>query len=573
MRDSDMAIGGLVLLGIVGAFAYFLFPNFITRILRAPSYTEIIQAQEREIAAFNHETKIVFSYLTGSWTMKIYHRLDSVVGRGGYEDWIRIVKVERDEVISDSLQNVERQRQIADRLALSLASKKAIRDRTKESIFKLSKSPLDSDIEALQVELDKKRNELSQLLGRFSESRRHLNEKALREWFHRSLLVGLLAAVSVTLSCVAILLIRSSSSAKIVPISRKPAVPNPLSFASKAPRQSGLIKAVESPVLADSAFYSTVEPELGPVPPPIASAFGQLPRTNTALKLASILGGYPDTPASSSHHLSDPGGLIIHTAKVLGHSEPLISLLPDPRIGPVVILAHDIGKVLTLSNQGEGLSACSAQAGRPHDIPSADLLASLAELREEFDEITARSMILAIRHQHSKAEIPLNAPPLTQTILQFIKKADLGASAEESREAAEKMRELAPRVIDAFPYIIPELNVNGCMGGKAEGYLSDGYLFLFKEPVKEKLLSHLDTRNAPVFKGQDPVWNEMALALAGAGLITTQVAAKEAGKKSCLFTIKTSQGQEKAIAIPVSNLAPHLTERWLQANIPKIEVV
>ena len=34
-------------------------------------------------------------------------------------------------------------------------------------------------------------------------------------------------------------------------------------------------------------------------------------------------------------------------------------------------------------------------------------------------------MILAIRHQHSKAEIPLNAPPLTETILQFIKKADL----------------------------------------------------------------------------------------------------------------------------------------------------
>jgi hypothetical protein len=230
----------------------------------------------------------------------------------------------------------------------------------------------------------------------------------------------------------------------------------------------------------------------------------------------------------------------------------------------VVILAHDIGKVLTLSNQGEG---------RPHDIPSADLLASLAELREEFDEITARSMILAIRHQHSKAEIPLNGPPLTEAILQFIKKVDLAAAAEESREAAEKMRELAARVIGAFPYIIPELNVNACMGGNAEGYLSDGYLFLFKEPVKEKLLSHLDTRNAPVFKGQDPVWNEMALALAGAGLITTQLAAKEAGKKSCLFTIKTSQGQEKVIAIPVSNLAPHLTERWLQANIPKIEVV
>jgi hypothetical protein len=111
------------------------------------------------------------------------------------------------------------------------------------------------------------------------------------------------------------------------------------------------------------------------------------------------------------------------------------------------------------------------------------------------------------------------------------------------------------------------------MGGKTEGYLSGGYLFLFKEPVKEKLLGRLDSQDAPVFKGQDPVWNEMALALAGAGLITTKVGEKDAGKKSCLLTIKTSQGQEKVIAIPVSILAPHLKERWLQTNIPKIEVI
>ena len=53
----------------------------------------------------------------------------------------------------------------------------------------------------------------------------------------------------------------------------------------------------------------------------------------------------------------------------------------------------------------------------------------------------------------------------------------------------------------------------------------------------------------------------MALALAGAGLITTKAGAKEAGKKSCLFTIKTPQGQEKAIAIPVASLAPHLNQQ------------
>ena len=495
--------------------------------------------------------------------MKIYRRIESMIGRNAYEDWIQQVKAERNNLVRDTVRDIESQRQIADSLSRSLESKKAIRDRTKESIFKLSKSPLDSEIEALQVELDKKRNELSQVLGRFSETRRYLNEKALREWFHRSLLVGLLIAATLTLLSGAILLGRSSSSGK-GESKNISAGTNFRASLSGASRQPGLIRAVEGPVLSDSAFHFTFEPKTGPIPQPIDSAIGELPKTNTALKLASILAGYPDTPASRSHHLSSPGGLIIHTAKVLRHSEPLLPLLPDPRIGPVVVLAHDIGKVFTLNGRAEG---------QPHDIPSADVLASVAELREDFDEITARSMIHAVRHQHSKAEMPLNVPPLTEMILQFIKKADLAASAEESREAAERMKERLPKVIEVFPYMIPELNVNGCMGGKGEGYLSDGYLFLFKEPVKEKLLRHLDTQDAPVFKGQDPVWNEMALALAEAGLITTKVGERDAGKKSCLFTIKTSQGQEKAIAIPVSNLAPHLKERWLQTNIPKIEMI
>ena len=563
MRDSDIAIGGLVLLGIVGAFAYFLFPNFITSILRGPSYTEIVRAQETELAAFNRETEVVFSYLADSWTMKIYRTIDSMVGGNGYEDWIQQVRAERSNLVQKAVQDVEIQRQVADSLSRSLESKKASRDRTKESIFKLTKSPLDSEIEALQVELDKKRNEISQSLARFSESRRHLNQKVLREWFHRSLMVGMLMALSLTLPAGVILLSRVSSNGK----GESNKISTGTTFRaslSEVVRQPGLIRAMEGPVLSDSSFHFTFEPKTGPIPQPIDSAIGELPKTNTALKLASILGGYPDTPASRSHHLSSPGGLIIHTAKVLRHSEPMLPLLPDPRIGPAVILAHDIGKAFTLSGQAEG---------QPHDIPSADILASVAELREDFDEITARSMILAVRHQHSKAEIPLNVPPLTETILQFIKKADLAASAEESREAAERMKERLPRVTEVFPYIIPELNVNGCMGGKGEGYLSDGYLFLLKEPVKEKLLRHLDTQDAPVFKGQDPVWNEMALALVGAGLIATKVGEKDAGKKSCLFTIKTSQGQEKAIAIPVSNLAPHLRERWLQANIPKIEMI
>jgi hypothetical protein len=563
MRDSDAAIGGLVLVGIVGALAYFLFPNFITGILRGPSYNDIVRVQQNEIAAFNRDTEVVFSYLTDSWTMKIYRRIESIFGRSAYEDWVQQVTAERNNLFQKAVHDVESQRRVADSLSRSLDSKKAIRERAKQSIFKLSKSPLDVEIEALQAELDIKRNELSQALSRFSEGRRQLNQKALREWFHRSLIIGLLVAAGLTLPAGAISLGRisqngKSESTKISPGSRIRA------SLSETVRQPGLIKAVEGPVLSDSSFHFSFEPKTGPISQPIDSALRELPKTNTALKLAGILGGYPDAPASRSHHLSEPGGLITHSANVLRNSEPLLSLLPDPRMGPVAILAHDIGKIFTLTSQGDG---------QPHDIPSADILASIPELRGDFDEMTVRSMILAVRHQHSKAEIPLNAPPMTEPILQFIKKADLAAAAQESREAAQRMKERLPKVLEAFPYILSELNVNGCMGGKAEGYLSDGYLFLFKEAVKEKLLGQVDTQDAPVFKGQDPVWNEMALALAGAGLITIKVGEKDAGKKSCLFTIKTSQGQEKSIAIPASSLAPHLKERWLHMSIPKIEVV
>jgi len=562
MRDSDLAIGGLVLLGIVVALVYFLFPKFITGVLRGPSYAAIIKNQQNEITAFNRETEIIVSYLQDSWTMKAHRKIGAVMSRGGYEDWVQKVQTERTETARDMMGYVDKESPPLERLAQSLESKLSVRDKTKRSFFDLAKSPLDAEIEALQADLDRKTSEHSQFLNRFSEKRRVLNQNVLTEWFKRSLFVGLLMAGILVVVLGMSVAARNSSSANLS-AGKKPATTS-LGFVATAPRQVGLIKQVESPVLADAAFHFSFQPKTGPIPDSISSVLAELPKTNTALKLASILGGYPETPASRSHHLNESGGLIVHTAKVLKHSEPLLPTLPDPKIGPVVILAHDIGKILTLSNDREG---------QPHDIPSADIVASLPELREDFDEMTARSMILAIRHQHSKAEIPLNAPPLTETILQFIKKADLSASAEESREAAEKMRELLPKVLELFPYIVPELNVNGCMGGKAEGYLCDGYLYLLKEPVKEKLLRNLKVQNAPVFKGQDPVWNEMALALAGAGLITTKTGGKEAGKKSCLFRIKTPQGQEKSIAIPVASLAPHLTNRWLQTNIPKIEVL
>ena len=201
MRDSDLAIGGLVLLGIVGALIYFLFPKFITGVLRGPSYVTIIKNQQNELAAFNRETDIIGSYLQDSWTMKAYRKLDAVISRGGYEDWVRNVTTERNEAARDMAGYVDRERPGLETLAQSLESKLSLRDKTKRSFFDLAKSPLDAEIEALQVELDKKTSEFSQFLNRFSEKRRALNQKALTEWFKRSLFVGLLTAGIVVVVC------------------------------------------------------------------------------------------------------------------------------------------------------------------------------------------------------------------------------------------------------------------------------------------------------------------------------------------------------------------------------------
>jgi len=559
MRDSDVALGGLVLLGVGAALLYLLFPHLITTLLRGPSYTTIIQKQRSAIAAFEQEGLTIESYLRDSWTMKAYRRLERLIGRDGSADWAEIIR-ERKKVAVSLVEYLERQRPMLDQINRSLELRLALRVKTKRGFVDFTKTALDGEIETLQSELDRRTAELSAQFAVFAERRRSLNRKALLEWFKRSLLISLslagIVAASFGIGLAAhTWLVRPGAHSK---------QPKILGNHSVIQGRNGFLGSHSSPVRSDTTFDFNIRLTAGPIPAPIATILAQLPATRTAAKLTAILGGYPETPASRSHHLHEFGGLIEHTAKVLAHSAELLPMLPDPRIGPVVILAHDIGKILTLtSNHG----------GQPHDIASADIVASLPELRGEFDAVTARSIILAIRHQYSKAEIPLNAPPLAETILQFIKKADLAAAAEESREAAGIMKGLAGKVLEAFPSIVSELNVNGWMGGKAQGYLSQGYLFLLKEPLKAKLLQHLGTQNAPVFKGQDPVWNEMAIALAGAGMITTKALAKQAGKKSCLFTIKTSQGRERVIAIPVANLAPQMTNQWLQTAVPEIEVL
>jgi len=560
MRDSELAIGVVVLLFVIAGLIYFKFPEQVRTFLRGPSPAEIYQFISKEADSFEIESRTIIYYLSDSWTIKPYRIIDATLKRGHYAAWIQELKAERDSVVKNTLQEAEKHANAANSIALTLEGIKSARAR-------MNAQSLDNQIATLQAQLNQESEALSQILQLFSEQRRSLNQKALRDWFTRSILTGLLLALVlsgayffVTRSPTALTTQRPS----LYRTGEAPRRPVFSLFKPKSSRQSPLIQAAHGPLLSDSAFRSTIEPKTEAVPQVLALALKALPRTKTASKLASILAAYPGTPASRSYHSSSTGGLILHTAKALAHSESLLTTLPDPRVGPVAILAHDIGKILTLNTQGES---------RPHDIASADILASIPTAKEEFDETTLRSLLLAVRHQHSSAEIPQNAPPLAQTILQFIKKADFAAVAEESREAAEKIKAATPDIIDSFPFLVPDLNVNGCNGGSPEGFLSDGYLLLLKEPIKTKLLKRLNAPDAPVFKGQDPVWNEIAQALANANLIATRIGPKQAGPRSCLFTIKTPGGQEKAIALPASNIIAPLREKWLSGNMTKIEIL
>ena len=130
-----------------------------------------------------------------------FGRLDAVIRRGGYEDWVQKVRLERDTMARDAVAYIERKRPALETLSQSLESKLSLREKAKRSFFDLAKSPLDAEIEALQAELDGKTNELAQFLNRFSKTRRLLNQKALTDWFQRSLLVGLLSAAIVVAVC------------------------------------------------------------------------------------------------------------------------------------------------------------------------------------------------------------------------------------------------------------------------------------------------------------------------------------------------------------------------------------
>ena len=198
-----------------------------------------------------------------------FGRLTQYSAAVGYEDWVQNVRFGRDTMARDAVAYIERKRPALENLSQSLEAKLSLREKTKRSLFDLAKSPLDAEIEALQAELDGKTDELARFLNRFSKTRRLLNQKALTDWFQRSLLVGLLSAAIVVVVCGLCVAARNLSTTKLS--GGKMKVATSRGFVVAAPRQAGLITPIESPTLTDAAFHFTFQPKTGPIPDSISS--------------------------------------------------------------------------------------------------------------------------------------------------------------------------------------------------------------------------------------------------------------------------------------------------------------
>lgn len=552
MQEKEAALGIFVLIIALGAFLYFKYPEIVKRWLYGPSLPEIETSIKTEAEAFKAETDYLMYELTRSVGITPYLNLNRRLALEDYEGRIRAYKETRDNFISQALRRAGKKLAYARSLEERIDADQSLLDALKRA--NAPTQAAQNEISYLDTLLSAKRQKLDELKTAISKGRAQLNQRAFFIWFARSLAVAIPASLLLVL--LGLFAVPQSKKISASASSAETSITEPSISAPSSEKP----RIADSAVFKESDFRSNLSFPERLVSSEIAPVLKTLPGSKTAHRLARILSAYPDAAASASHHSSGPGGLIRHTAKTLELSREAISRLPDPKAGAVAVLAHDLGKAIV-------------KEGSPHDIASADILTTLPELKEEFDRMTAAAIVLAVRHQHSPLEMPLNAPPLATRLLEAVKEADSAAAAEETKQAAAKIREMESEILRAFQATLREINVNRWQGGWPEGFTSDGYLFLFKEPLKEKLLKAAGSLEAPVFKGVDPVWNEVATLLESRGFLTGKIGEKKAREKSRLFTVKTSIGRAEAIAVPSQYVATSLKQKWASGESSAVEVV
>lgn len=168
---------------------------------------------------------------------------------------------------------------------------------------------------------------------------------------------------------------------------------------------------------------------------------------------------YPATAPPTPGHDNQPGGLLVHSLRVF---EELCNLINtnniDSKSALVLALAHDIGKIVTLE-ESKGRKGEWINSGVYHDRFSGLLLQSCPSFKTEFSGELVEGLICAVRFHHCPEDLPLNSPPIAETLLNLMTRADrLAASKGRSDRKVVPVGALNPLALSAaLPSVLSRL--------------------------------------------------------------------------------------------------------------------
>jgi hypothetical protein len=265
---------------------------------------------------------------------------------------------------------------------------------------------------------------------------------------------------------------------------------------------------------ATASFLSLALPE---------PLLGFLASCHTARHIMSVLAAHHLWPASLSHHGNGRGGLVAHTLRAfrLALAHPAAR---DPELRKaflLMVLAHDVGKVLAYSPRSSGGFQLTSYY---HANRSADLLMA-AGLWHEFPSMQAEAIVTALRSSAASSLVPIpeNAPAETTRLLGWLNEVDRQAVSED---VADLQTRLAQADIHA---VLPAVFAADAPLAElpAPLYREGGTPYLLREPARLVLLALLQLQDHPGARAttgrKDPVWDRLKGVLSELGVTTPEL--------------------------------------------------
>lgn len=235
----------------------------------------------------------------------------------------------------------------------------------------------------------------------------------------------------------------------------------------------------------------TVEEPASEEPPEILERLKTLPSIHRELidQIIGVLAAHPEAYVGPGHKTS----LLEHSLNVLEVSLSRKESETEPLL-PVAAIAHDLGKITSFEKQEDG----SFKRVRWHDKESARILATL-DGWWKLPEIERKSLLLALRYDHSSGNIPTTGPGVRERTLALqglLETSDRTATAEEKKIVLADLP-LPDMVFEAFMKALPTfpLHVAGfapAKNVKAAGWKKGDVLYLLENQCRERVLQTMD---------------------------------------------------------------------------------